>query len=227
MFSLNIEVKEKKQITHDVILLSFNVPDEFNFQAGQFVSLVMEKDGLKRPRSYSILNPPTQKGQLDICIKIVQGGFASEIFEKTKVGDKFLMRGPLGHFVFQEDDSEEYWFIASGTGMAPFYSMLKEYLPKLPLKKFSLIISNKKQEDLLFYEELQQMEKDYHNFKCINTLTREEWSGAQGRVQEHLPDNLENKTFYICGVKPLVDGTTEELLRRGVDKKKIKLERYS
>jgi len=227
MFSLNIEVKEKRKITPDVILLSFNVLEDFTFKAGQFVSLVMETEEVKRPRSYSILNPPSQKGQLDLCIKIVEKGFASEIFAETKVGDVFLMRGPLGHFVFQEDDSEEIWFIASGTGVAPFYSMLKEYLPKLPKKKFVLLFSNKKQEDILFYEELQKMENDYHNFKCINTLTREDWAGVQGRVQQHLPKNLENKTFYICGVKPLVEGTMEELLKRGVDKKKIKVERYS
>ena len=222
------KVTERKQLTKDVIILSLTTPEDFTFKAGQFVSLRMEKDGEKKLKSYSILSPPSQKGQIDLCIKIVDGGFASEIFRKTKVGDPFEIKGPFGHFFFREDDeNEEFWFLGGGTGVAPFCSMAKEYLPKIKNKKFILIFSVKTKEDMFLNEEFEELQKKFSNFKYVPTLTREEWDGAQGRVQKHLPEDLKNKTFYICGLKELVLETKELLLKGGVSSKDVKFERYS
>jgi ferredoxin-NADP reductase len=227
MISTTVTITERKDITHDVILLSFNVPEDFIFKAGQFVTLMIEKNGERKPRSYSIFNPPSQKGKLDLCIKIVPDGFASEVFKDTKVGDSFEMKGPLGHFFFEEDENEEYWFIGCGTGLAPLYSMIAENLAKLPNKKFVLLFSNKYKNDLLFHDELKKLEKEHNNFKYIQTVTREEWEGPCGRVQKHFPEDFHDKTFYICGIKPLVESTKEVLLEKGVNQKNIKFERYS
>ena len=123
----------KKALTDSVLFLQFNVPDTFTFKAGQFVSLKMTSDGVTKMKSYSICNAPSQQGTLCLCVKIVDGGFDSEIFKKTNVGDTFEIRGPFGHFVFHEDDSsDDHWFLGAGTGVVPLYSMLKEYVFLLP-----------------------------------------------------------------------------------------------
>ena len=90
-----------------------------------------------------------------------------------------------------------------------------------------MIFSVKEKKDLFLHEEFQQLAKKYANFTYIPTLTREKWKGATGRVQAHLPADVENKTFYICGLKELVLETKEVLLKKGAALKHIKFERYS
>lgn len=221
-------VLENKKLTSDVILFSLSAPKGFSFLAGQFITLRVEKGEEFRLKSYSVLNPPSDKGKVDLCIKLVDGGFASEVLKKAKKGDTFQIKGPLGHFVFEEDDkNKEIWMIGGGTGVAPLYCMLKEHLPHNKNKKFTLVFSVKEKKDLFLHDEFQQLARKYPNFSYIPTLTREKWAGAMGRAQEHLPDRVENKTFYICGLKELVLETKELLLKRGVALKNVKSERYS
>ena len=221
-------LSEKKYISDDVMYLSFEVENSFSFQAGQFITLKVMKGEEFRLRSYSILNPPSEKGKVDLCIKLVEGGFASEVLKKAKKGDSFQVKGPLGHFVFDGDDkNKEIWFMGGGTGVAPLYSMLKEHLADHKPTKFVLIFAVKEKKDLFMHEKFQQLDKKYSHFTYIPTLTREEWSGAVGRVQVHLPAVLEDKTFYICGLKELVLETKEFLFRKGVALRNIRFERYS
>src|SRR3989338_6983721 len=90
----------KKQLTSDVYLFSFSVPPSFLFIPGQFIMLLLPHEGHTTPRCYSLFNAPSDKGFVHLAVKLVDGGFASDIFNKASVGDRFKMRGPLGHFVF-------------------------------------------------------------------------------------------------------------------------------
>lgn len=221
-------VIKKGQLASDTIMLSMKVPAEFTFKAGQFVTIKIDNNGQRKLKSYSILSPPSQKGQLDFCIKIIDNGFASVIFTKTKIGDQFELKGPFGFFVFDENSkNKEHYFIGAGTGLAPLYSIITEQLPLHPGKKFTLLFGTKTQQTLLLHQELQQLAATYPYFTYVPTLSREKWSGKMGRVQEHLAKSLKNKTFYICGLKELVLETKELLIKKGVDLKNIKYERYS
>ena len=71
-------LKEKKHLTQDVMLLSFEITSPFTFDAGQYVIIKIIQDTDFRMKSYSILNPPSEKGKLELCAKLIPGGFASE-----------------------------------------------------------------------------------------------------------------------------------------------------
>lgn len=222
------KVIERRDLNKDIIILSLNSPENFSFKAGQFITLKMEKEGETKLKSYSILSPPSEKGKIDLCIKLVDGGFASEILKNTKKGDKFEVKGPFGHFFFKEkDENDEFWFLGGGTGVAPLHSMIEEYLPKIKDKRFVLIFSVKNKDELFLNDVFKELQNNFKNFTYVLTLTREKWEEAQGRVQEHLPADLENKTFYICGLKELVLETKDLLLKSGVDSKDVQFERYS
>lgn len=222
-----VKLIEKKSLTKDVIELSFSVPESFEFKAGQFVMLRVQNENIFKFKSYSVLNSPLQKGRMDFCIKLVDGGFASEAFKCIEVGDTLLMRGTFGHFILDlHTDADEIWMIGTGTGIAPFYSMLKTYLGK-STKKFRLIIGVRTQEDLLYHDEFREMEKKHKNFIYSPTLSKEDWDGFTGRVQKHLGGDLQGKDFYICGLKEMVLDTQKYLLDRKVDTKQIYFERYS
>lgn len=223
---LTATLKEKKYLTKDVMFLSFAVPSSLSFHAGQYALIKIINGPDFRWKSYSILNPPSEKGKLNLCVKIIRGGFASEAFTTIKLGEEISLRGPLGHLTFDEA-SAEHWFICNGTGLTPFYSMIMEYVPYHPQKKCTLIFGVRSQEDLFLHQELQGLAEKHPHFKYIPTLSRDAWEGSMGRVQMHLPENMQDKTFYICGLKEMVLETQDLLLSKGIPKEKIRVERYT
>ena len=187
-------ITEKRNLTHDVIFISLQLDQDLPFKPGQFVSIKITRNGETKLKSYSILNSPDKKKTIDLCIKLVEGGFASEIFKEAKVGDIFPLKGPFGHFVFDENAPEQdYYFIAAGTGVAPFHSMLQYHLPKLPTKNFTLLFGVRTQHDLFLHEEFKTLQQQYSNCTYTPTLSREQWTGAHGRVQYHLPQEMKGK----------------------------------
>ena len=223
--SFTSKVLEKKQITESVVQVSLSCPDKFRFNAGQFITLFIEKNGERKPRSYSILNPPSQKKIIDLCIKIVEGGYASEVFDTLSVGNELEVKGPFGHFVYEECETDV-WMLSAGTGVVPFYSMLKEFLPKSS-RKFTLLFGVRTQKDLCYNDEFLELAEKYPHFTYKPVLSREEWDGLKGHVQDNLPEDVSNKIFYLCGLKELVVETKELLVEKGVPADKIKSERYS
>ena len=221
------EILSIDKLNYDTIRFSLSVPKDFTYEPGQFITFMLEKDGVKKPRSYSILSSVID-GRVEFVVKLVDGGVAGEIFKKMQVGDKFEVKGPLGQLVFNANSKDnEHWFMACGCGVVPMYSILEEYLETNPNKKFVLLFSVKTKEDLILDQEFKDLEEKYPNFEYVPTLTREEWSGKTGRVQKHLPEDLKNKTFYICGLKGLVVNTKELLLDKGVKAEDVKTERYN
>lgn len=225
MQTFTAEVTEKETINDDTILLTITAPEDFTYQPGQYVMFKIVKGTGSKPRAYSILS--SEPGKLHFVIRLIEGGFAGEVFKETKVGDNFEVKGPLGHLTFAPDSSDDHWLIGCGCGIAPLYCMIKKYLPLHPDKKFTLLFGTKKKKDLLFHDELQELEKANRNFTYLPTITREDWEGKMGRVQKHLPEDLNNKTFYICGLKELVEETKDLLIQKEVNPKNIHFERYS
>ncbi|MBI2103087.1 hypothetical protein HYT55_04560 [Candidatus Woesearchaeota archaeon] len=220
-------VVNREMLTDDVLFLSMTVPETFSFKAGQFITIKITRERVTRLKSYSLFNPPSRKGKLDFCIKIIESGFASEVFKKTKVGDTFELKGPFGHFVFDENNGlQEHWFLGAGTGVAPLYSMIEEYVRIFPQQKFVLLFGVREQKNLFYNREFMALMKKHHNFSYVPVLSREQWSGKKGHVQDHLPQDVSGKTFYICGLKELVLETKELLMKRGVSSDCIKSERY-
>ncbi|MBI2138131.1 FAD-dependent oxidoreductase [Candidatus Woesearchaeota archaeon] len=221
-------VSKVESITPDVIVLELKVSSEFKFEAGQFVNFKLSEGSKALPRPYSILSAPSKKGVLEFCIKLVDGGFASEIFKKIIIGEKIPFRGPIGGFTFAKGSlNKRHCFICTGTGIAPMMSILNENIGKFPDRQFELIFGTKTRKDILFEGELKKLKEEHKNFDYKITLSREDWEGLKGRVQQHLPEDLSKTTFYICGLKDMVLSTKQLLLSKGVDEKDIKIERFT
>lgn len=224
-------LKESGYISNDVMHLSFDAPLSFTFTAGQFVIIKITNKGETKNRTYSILNPPSERGKVKLCVKIIEGGFASGVLKNAKAGDEFEMQGPFGWFTLDEKkvgkDGIEHWFVCTGAGVTPLYSMLMEHVKNNPSVSFTLLFGCRTVSDILFYNELQKLEREYPNFKYLVTLSQEKWNGLQGRVQEHLPKDLNNKIVYVCGFKDMVLDTQQVLKNRGVSPENIMIERYT
>lgn len=213
--------------------------ENFDFIPGQFVTLdlpIHDKPN-KRWRSYSIASWPDGTNVFELLIVILEGGLGTTyLFNEVTIGSELTLRGPQGVFILPQPIEKDLYFICTGTGIAPFRSMVNYLqLHNIPHKKIHLIFGTRAQRDLLYVEEMKQLQKEMHNFYFHPTLSREEWEGCCGYVHgvyEKLL--LENKTdgamppanFFLCGWKAMVDEAKHRILDLGYDKKDIHLELY-
>src|SRR3989344_1847576 len=118
--------------------LRFRLPPgkELRFKAGQFAQMFIPHDGKVRRTSYSIASSPGHKDYFELCVTLVDGGVSSSYLHSLKAGDRIQAMAPLGTFTFK-DDNRDSVFIATGSGIAPFRSMIGDLLEKkTPLRLF-------------------------------------------------------------------------------------------
>src|SRR4051812_42539654 len=158
--------------------------ETFDFQPGQFVTLdlpIHEKPN-KRWRSYSIASPPDGTNTFELLVVLLDGGPGSTyLFHDVSIGSTLSLRGPQGVFTLPQPIDKDLYFICTGTGIAPFRSMLHYiYKHQVPHKNIYLIFGTRAQRDLLYVEEMKQLEKKLDQFQFIPTLSREQWEGCCG-----------------------------------------------
>ena len=207
--------------------------ETFDFKAGQFVTLdlpIHEKPN-KRWRSYSIASWPDGSNTFELVIVQMEGGAGStHIFNEWKENSEILFRGAQGVFVLPEPLDKDIFLICTGTGIAPFRSML-HYIDEhnVPHKNIYLIFGTRKRENLLYYDEMTELATKIPDFHYIPTLSREEWEGKTGYVHQIYEELLREKQpalFMLCGWKDMIDEARRRIVEAGYDKKTIHLELY-
>ncbi len=206
----------------------------FGFVAGQWLSFKTNKpDGEEITRAYSIASPPGEDNRLALCLNRVQDGFMSNFLCDMKVGEEISCLGPFGDFILRPPLRDTI-FIATGTGVAPFRSML-HWLLADPVrhqdKQLSLLFGSRTEGDIYYHEEFLELGAGHVNFHYLPTLSRgaPEWQGLRGYVQEHLPGIVQGRNdmhAYICGLDKMVKANRDLLKGLGWDRKSILYEKY-
>ena len=224
-----------KELAPEVHHFEFEVPavDDLSFTPGQFISIIDHENGKEVTRAYSIASP-RGGNQFALCLNRVPQGIVSRWLFELKPGDEVDMHEPLGYFTLRHPGRRAV-FIATGTGIAPFRSMLLDHLPRTE-PHITLLFGVRYEEGLLYRDELESLACQYPSFKFMPTITRptDSWTGRTGRVQAHLdealnirtPDEIVNIDVYVCGLKEMVDDVRKELKQRGFDRKQIIYEKY-
>lgn len=228
-------VKRIEQVTHNTRSYLIELPesDGFNFKPGQFVTLDLpiHEQRNKRWRSYSIASMPDGSNVIELLIVCVEGGAASNyIFNEIQVGSTFTLRGPQGTFVLPEELHKTVYLICTGTGIAPFHSMV-QYINyhNIPHHQIHLIFGCRNRKDLLYEDTMRSLEQMMPNFTYHPTLSREDWEGNRGYVHAIYEDLAQNRgpaLFMLCGWRAMIDEAKERILAMGYDKKDIHLELY-
>ena len=205
----------------------------FHFKPGQFVTLDLpiHEQRNRRWRSYSIASMPDGSNVIELVIVHVESGVASNyIFKEIGEGSQLTLRGPHGLFVLPEQLEKDIYLICTGTGIAPFRSMLHFVnFHQMPHRQIHLIFGTRKQEDLLYADEMRELERTLPGFSYRPTLSREQWDGDTGYVHaiyEELSVNKHPSAFYLCGWSDMVDEAKERILKLGYDKKDVHIEIY-
>lgn len=142
------------------------------------------------------------------------GDFTKDLDKKIKVGDYVMVAGPYGDLVLPEESTKKLAFIAGGIGVTPFFSMAQE--AKARNIDFKCIWSNPRRQDIILENELEA----YH------IISQEEGRIDVDKIKTLMPDYLD-RTFYICGPKPMMTECLRILDEIGVNKEEVHTEKFS
>lgn len=221
--------------THNTRRFFIETPaaEPFVFKPGQFVTLdlpIHEKKN-KRLRSYSIASAPDTTNLFELVIVLVEDGLGTNhLFRNVVVGDELVFRGPAGVFTMPEPVQHDLFLICTGTGIAPFRSMIHHiYNHGIPTKEIYLIYGTRTQQDLLYYKELVEFQDLLPRLHYLPVLSREAWDGRRGYVHDVYRELCVGKPdadFMLCGWKNMIDDARHNLQDMGYDKKQVHFELY-
>jgi ferredoxin-NADP reductase len=203
--------------------------ERLEFVPGQFVSLSDAVASRNITRAYSIASAPGNSNRFELCLNRVDGGaFSPHLFELS-AGDAVNMQPPLGTFTLRQPLRDSL-LVATGTGIAPFRSMLKAVLQEHS-PAFTLLFGVRYESHLLYRQEFEALARQYPQFRFWPTLTQPgaDWAGRTGRVQAHLSEAIGGRRdvdIYLCGLEPMVDDVRQILKGMGFDRKQIRYEKY-
>ncbi len=231
---VKFKISKIVQETPEVKMLRFEPiePFDVSFKPGQFVNLYINKDGEPiNARPYSISSSPLDKKGIELTIRIA-GNFTQQV-DKLKEGDVVKLNGPFGRFVLDEAMMKEIVMIAGGTGIAPFVSMIRYVNEKKLDTKITVFYSSRTPEHIMYFDELNKIQKENKNIKVVFTCTREvnhEWNGEKGRINEEMVkrhvDKANDGYSFICGPNEMVEMGVQIFRNIGIPDDKIILERW-
>lgn len=230
-YETTIEVA--KLVTPRNMHLKFKLPPgkEIHLKAGQFVQVFVPQPDKPRRTSYSVSSAPQHTDSFELCVTKVEGGKSSTYLHNLKPGDKVTVMGPLGKFTQPDPLPRDVVYVATGSGIAPFRSMISDVLAKKTPRAMYLLFGNRFDEDVIYKDEWEKIAATNKNFKYFFTLSKPSanWKGAKGYVQEKIAEFVPNpaeKDFYICGLSPMINAVQEKLLALGVPKEQIHFEKF-
>lgn len=219
-------ILNRTPLADHMILVELEKPAGFTFTAGQFIQFFTPHEGKIKKTAYSIASAPDDP-TLQFVIKVYDDGITSQaLMQDNAVGSRIEISEVQGRFTVDQDSDSDL-FVATGTGIAPVMSMIRdELIYKKSTKEIILYFGVRHMTALFWQEELEALAAEYPNFTCTITLSQPEeaWEGPQGRVTAHLTaDHVQHHT-YLCGSAPMVMEVRKLLLSHGAEAKQIHFE---
>ena len=202
------------------------------FVPGQYINLEVEIDGIRTSRPYSISSPATERAYYEITIRDAKSGFVSDyLLGRLKVGDPLTSSGPAGSFCRIPDvHGQRLVFIAGGSGITPFMSMLQTDCDKLNHDyQIDLIYGCAREEDIIFKTKLRKLQRA--GFVKLHPVISEPGAECRERqgfvtadVIKDVAGDIAQCTFFLCGPGAMYDFVVPELQKLGVSDRQIRRE---
>ena len=212
------------------------------FVSGQYMTIGVFADGRLVQRPYSVASDPAVAADdgYEMYIRLVNGGLFTPLLWRLSTGHRMRMIGPKGKFTLEPDDDRTHVFISSGTGNAPFVSMMRALLREGRPRRAVFLNGVSHLRDLGYRDVVEgwQASGEYP-VTFIPTVSRPNdpsnagWTGRTGRVESIVGPVLDelgltpaNAIAYICGNPDMIVSAEETLLGRGFPEEQVKKELY-
>ncbi len=232
-------VTQVSEVNEEVTTLRFEPTSGqtvFDHFPGQFhfIRLYRNRGLPKEEHHFTISSGPQKKGFLESTIKA--SGDYTETIKKTKIGDKAAIHGPFGRFSYAlHQNKKNLVFIAGGIGITPIMCMIRDIANKQDADfDIILLYANQTEKDILFYEELNRLEKNKKlnlNIVYFLAVPPGGWNGETGFITQEKIEKYctvpGGQAFYICGPPPMMRKTISHLRAMKVRNSHIFYEKFS
>ncbi|MFX0187611.1 MAG: flavin reductase family protein [Candidatus Hodarchaeota archaeon] len=232
-----LQVTDIESLSHDTKLFRFISAEPKKalapFRAGQYIGLTVEINGVRTSRPFSIVSSPNQLAYYELGIKRKEGGFVSPyLLDNLKIGDIIEATEPMGNFYYNPIfHGDNLVFIAGGSGITPFMSMLRNITERMFSLNVVLIFGCLTETDILFREDLEEIQNRRPNIKVEYVLSADpDWAGECGFITKDIiskyTGSIKEKYFYVVGNRDMYMFIQGELEAMGVPKHRILYEAY-
>jgi ferredoxin-NADP reductase len=223
--------------TPSVKTFTLAVPSWVPHRAGQHYDVrLTAPDGYQAQRSYSVASNPEQLGQIDLTVeRLEEGEVSTYLHDVLVVGDQVELRGPIGgYFVWDASMGGPLLLVAGGSGIVPLMAMLRHRQAIGSQVPVRLLYSSRTYQDIIYRDELAQLNQTETGIEVFHTLTREPpagWEGYQRRIDMKMLEEVikpfrGNVTAYICGPTAMVESAANSLVILGIAPDRIRTERF-
>jgi ferredoxin-NADP reductase len=213
----------------------FIEPTAMEFASGQYVSMKVAENGMRR--SYSICSSPAITHGFELMIDVAPQGIGTKYLQNLQFGDQVEILGPMGQFVLAEPQSEigskeeAIVMVATGSGITPFRSMLFDLLQVQQDKRpIHLHWGVRNENNLIWLDEIAELENAFPNFTFHPVVSQPlpEWPLCRGRVTDCLSTHQlpTNAGYYLCGGKPMIESVVQLLAAKGVSPVHVHHEKF-
>ncbi len=208
-----IKIISIEHLTHDVLHLIVEKPQDFGYSPGQAVDISINKPGWEDKKTCFTFVSLPEENQIEFVIKTYPShqGITNELLS-VKPGDEITIYKPFGDIQYKGDGI----FIAGGAGITPFIAIFKDLEKKNKLGNNKLIFANKAKADIILEDHFNKILGD----KFINVLSDEDLEGyehgyiSQEIIQKHQEPEL--KFYYLCGPPPMMNAVEKQLASLGI-----------
>ncbi len=248
-----VRVVARTEETHDVTSLVLRVADKgprLRFTPGQFVTVVVERDGETIRRCYSLSGTPTDGEDLCITVKATpEGRLSGWLARDVGVDDQLTIEPPAGRFGVAPslDARRDLVLIGGGSGVTPLFSVLRSVLRTERESRVLWLDGHRSPVDIIFGEELDRLAEEHPSRLTMRHVVESaapQRSAVQtapadgvdrigrldretlGSLLDEAGGQLAAPAYLLCGPAPMMAGAQRLLRERGVDPARILVEHY-
>ncbi|MDP7537235.1 MAG: FAD-binding oxidoreductase [Methylococcales bacterium] len=215
---VNARVICKSLLSQDVLRLTLEFQEPFEFHAGQFVNLKKSEQVI---RSYSIASTPNHSNTVEFHIQLFNNGqFSQWAFNELVLGDVLPVSEPKGNCVYSiKGTDKNLLLIGTGTGLAPLFGIVIDALEHGHSGHIHLFHGSYNSDGLYLNAQLTELSEKYGNFSYTGCVTREKSDVFfRGRANDkaflQYPD-LKGWRTYLCGNPEMVKVSQKQAFLNG------------
>jgi len=249
------KIAETPDSTSFLFEVPSNLKEDYNYKAGQYLTLKVIINGEELRRAYSIFTA-TFEEEFGVTVKRLEGGRVSNyLIDSVQIGDSIEVMLPEGRFVLEPEVSSQrdHYFISAGSGITPIMSMIQAILENEPMSRAHLLYCNRNESSVIFLNKLKSLSEKYNgqlNVKHILSQPQKEkvtglkgifgksktnWEGWSGRIDagklqlffDEYESQSGNDQYYMCGPGGLIENTEKYLENKSVAKGRIHKEYFT
>lgn len=213
-----------------LIAIDFFNPSNLDYLPGQFFFITLKSNGKEMKKHFSFSSSPTEQNYIEFTKKLTESEFSSIL--KKLVNDNWAkIEAPFWEVHFYRR-IQKIALLAGGIGITPFRSICRYCTDKQLKNRITLIYGNRTEEDIVFREELEDMQKLNKNLKCVFTINEgnDNWKGVTGFINPKMIKkeiyDYKNTIFFLCGLPGMVEGLKGILDQLGIAADHIRAEYF-